>query len=89
MSLLDHPEAHALLADAEVSAGDVRGCRDHMTRFLNRYLPSFYRREQRGHAAAFVRGLERRAPRRSPPRPASPARISRTSSAPGPGTTTR
>jgi SRSO17 transposase len=57
MSLLDQPEAQALLADAEVSAGDVRGCRDHITRFLNRYLPLFYRQEQRGHAAAFVRGL--------------------------------
>ena len=56
MSLLDHPEAQALLADAEVSLGDVRGCRDHLTRFLKRYLPWFYRQEQRGHAAAFVRG---------------------------------
>lgn len=57
MSLLDHPEAQALLADAEVSADDVGGCRDHIARFLKRYLPLFYRREQRGHAAAFVRGL--------------------------------
>jgi SRSO17 transposase len=57
MSLLDHPEAQALLADAEVSPGDVRGCRDHLTRFLKRYLPLFYREEQRRHAAAFVRGL--------------------------------
>ena len=57
MSLLDRPEAQALLADAEVSAGDVRGCRDHITGFLKRYLPLFYRVEQRGHAAAFVRGL--------------------------------
>jgi SRSO17 transposase len=57
MSLLDAPEAQALLADAEVSPGDVRGCRDRMTRFLNRYLPLFYRAEQRGHAVAFVRGL--------------------------------
>jgi SRSO17 transposase len=57
MSLLDRPEAQALLADTEVSAGDVRGCRDHMTRFLKRYLPLFYREEQRGHAAAFIRGL--------------------------------
>ena len=57
MSLLDHPEAQALLADAEISPGDVRGCRDHITRFLKRYLPLFYRQEQRGHAAAFVRGL--------------------------------
>ena len=57
MSLLEQPEAQALLADAEVSAGDVRGCRDHIARFLKRYLPLFYREEQRGHAAAFVRGL--------------------------------
>jgi SRSO17 transposase len=57
MSLLDHPEAQVLLADAEVSPGDVRGCRDRITRFLKRYLPLFYREEQRGHAGAFVRGL--------------------------------
>ena len=65
MSLLDHPEAQALLADAEVSADDVRGCRDHITRFLKRYLPLFYRQEQRGHAAAFVRGLLSGLPRKS------------------------
>jgi SRSO17 transposase len=57
MSLLDHPEAQALLADAEVAPDDVRGCRDHITRFLKRYLPVFYREEQRGHAGAFVCGL--------------------------------
>ncbi|HSC58862.1 MAG TPA: IS701 family transposase [Gemmatimonadales bacterium] len=57
MSLLDHPEAQALLADAVVLPEDVRGLRDHLTRFLERYLPRFYRQEQRGHAAAFVRGL--------------------------------
>ncbi len=57
MSLLDQPEARALLADAEVSADDVRGCRDHITGFLKRYLPLFYREEQRKHAMAFVRGL--------------------------------
>jgi SRSO17 transposase len=57
MSLLDHPDAQALLADATVSAADVRGCRDRITRFLNRYLPLFYRQEQRDHAAAVVRGF--------------------------------
>jgi SRSO17 transposase len=57
MSLLDHPEAQTLLADAEVSPDDVRGCRGHLTRFLKRYLPLFYREEQREHAGAFVRGL--------------------------------
>ncbi len=57
MSLLDHPEAQSLLADAEVFPDGVRGCRDHITQFLKRYLPLFYREEQRGHAGAFVRGL--------------------------------
>jgi len=65
MSLLDHPEAQTLLADAEVSSADVRGCRDHITRFLKRYLPLFYREEQRGHAGAFVRGLLSGLPRKS------------------------
>jgi SRSO17 transposase len=57
MSLLDHPQAQALLADAEVSPDDVRGCADHLQRFLGRYLPLFAREEQRRHAGAFVRGL--------------------------------
>ncbi len=57
MSLLECPEAQALLADAEVSPGDVRGGRAHIAQFLKRYLPLFYRREQREHAATFVRGL--------------------------------
>lgn len=65
MSLLDHPEARALLADAEVSPADVRGCRDRLTRFLKRYLPLFRREEQRGHAGAFVRGLLSGLPRKS------------------------
>jgi len=57
MSLLDEPEAQDLLADAQVDPDALRGCRGRLTRFLERYLPLFYRREQRGHAAAFVRGL--------------------------------
>jgi len=57
MTILEHPEAVALLADATVSTEEVRACRDHLTRFLKRYLPGFYRQEQRGHASAFVRGL--------------------------------
>ncbi len=65
MSLLEHPEAQALLADADVSPADVRGCRDHITRFLKRSLPLFYREEQRGHAGAFVRGLLSGLPRKS------------------------
>ena len=65
MSLLDHPEARALLADAEMFPGDVRGCSNHITRFLKHYLQLFYRQEQRGHAAAFVRGLLSGLPRKS------------------------
>ncbi len=57
MSLLEHPEAVALLADATVSSDDVRDCRSHLAGFLKRYLPAFRRQEQRDHAAAFLRGL--------------------------------
>jgi SRSO17 transposase len=57
MSLLEHPQAVALLADAVVSTDDVRSCRGHLDRFLKRYLPKFQRQEQRGHAGAYVRGL--------------------------------
>ena len=57
MSLLAHPDALELLADATVSTDDVRECRAHLTRFLQRYLPLFRRSEQRAHLAAFVRGL--------------------------------
>ena len=57
MSLLDHPEARALLADAVVTPDQVRGCQDRLTAFLQRYLPRFYRLEQRAHAALVIRGL--------------------------------
>jgi SRSO17 transposase len=55
-SLLEHPEALALLADAEVSADDVRGCRVRLRRLLDRYLPLFYRQEQRELAEVVVQG---------------------------------
>src|SRR3954462_4250079 len=57
MSLLDHPEAQALLADATVTPDQVRGCQDRLTTFLKRYLPCFYRVEQRTHATLVIRGL--------------------------------
>jgi SRSO17 transposase len=57
MSLLDHPDAQALLADAAVTPDQVRGCQDRITSFLGRYLPRFYRVEQRTHAALVIRGL--------------------------------
>ena len=56
MSLLEHPMAQALLADAEVSAADVRGCRQRLQRFLQRYLPRFYRQEQRELAEVVLQG---------------------------------
>ncbi len=56
MDILDHPDAQALLADAELSATAVRSCADHLTAFLGRYLPLFHRHEQRGHADTILRG---------------------------------
>jgi len=56
MSLLDHPDAQALLKDATVSADTVRVCLDRLTGFLERYLPRFYRVEQRATATTVIRG---------------------------------
>jgi SRSO17 transposase len=56
MSLLEHPQAQALLDDAEVSAADVRGCQHRLQRFLQRYLPQFYREEQRELAEVVIQG---------------------------------
>lgn len=56
MSLLEHTEAQALLKDTEVSAVAVRGCRDRLALFLERYLPLFYREEQRELAEVVVQG---------------------------------
>ena len=57
MSLLEHPDAQALLADAVVTPEQVRSCQDRITTFLQRYLPRFYRVEQRAHATLVIRGL--------------------------------
>jgi SRSO17 transposase len=56
MSLLEHPSAQALLADAEVSAADVAGCRRRLHAFLRRYLPRFYRVEQHELALVVLQG---------------------------------
>ena len=56
MSLFDHPSAQALLADAEVSAVQVNGCRQRLERFLQRYLPRFYRVEQHELARVVLQG---------------------------------
>jgi SRSO17 transposase len=57
MSLLEHPQAQVLLADAEVTAGQVQGCRRRLERFLERYVPLFYRKEQGHNARIVVEGL--------------------------------
>lgn len=56
MSLLEHPLAQALLEDAEVTAAAVRSCKDRLSRYLQRYLPSFYREEQRELAKVVIQG---------------------------------
>ena len=64
MSLLDHPEAQALLDDAVVTPDAVRDRADRLTAFLEGYLPRFYRSEQRDTAALVIRrrlgGLDRK-----------------------------
>jgi SRSO17 transposase len=55
-SLLEHPQAQALLADAEVSPAAVRGCQGRLEHFLRRYLPCFYREEQRELAEVVLQG---------------------------------
>src|SRR3954452_14117868 len=56
MSLLDRPEARALLNDATVRAADVQACQHELTDFLKRYLPLFYRRELRELGPLVIRG---------------------------------
>jgi SRSO17 transposase len=55
-TLLERPEAQALLGDAELSAADVAACAERLTAFAQRYLPLFHRAEQRGHALTVLRG---------------------------------
>jgi SRSO17 transposase len=57
MSLLDRPDAQALLADAVLTPEAVRGCEGRLAQFLERYLPRFRRVEQRHNATLVLRGL--------------------------------
>ncbi|HMB04484.1 MAG TPA: IS701 family transposase [Isosphaeraceae bacterium] len=57
MSLLDQPEAQALLNDAVLTPEAVADCADCLTGFLQRYLPHFYRSEHRHNATLVIRGL--------------------------------
>jgi SRSO17 transposase len=56
-SILEHPEAQALLDQAILSAAAVRGCESRLGRFVQRYLPLFYRKEQRENAVTVIEGL--------------------------------
>src|SRR6185437_8538834 len=56
-SILEHPEAQALLEQATLSTPAVRGCQGRLMQFLQRYLPLFYRKEQRENAVIVVEGL--------------------------------
>ena len=55
-TILEHPTAQALLDDATLSAAAVAACRGRLTRFLQRYLPCFYRAEQRELARLVIEG---------------------------------
>src|SRR5260370_1456297 len=78
MDILEHADAQALLADAELSAAAVRSCANHLEAFVARYPPLFARKEQRNHArtllAGKLTGLQRKtaqpiATHAAPPRP--------------------
>jgi SRSO17 transposase len=56
-SILEHPEAQALLEQATLTPAGVRGCQTRLTGFLERYLPLFYRSEQRENATVVIEGL--------------------------------
>ena len=56
MSLLEHPKAQALLAEAELTVASVQSCDERLTQFIQRYLRLFSRKEQHGHALVVVQG---------------------------------
>jgi SRSO17 transposase len=55
-TILEHPAAQELLAQTEVEPSTVRRGAQHLSRFLQRYLPFFYRDEQRQHAELLLQG---------------------------------
>ena len=57
MSILEHPEALALLEQTVLSPQAVRGCESRLTRFMQRYVPRFFRKEQGQNAVIVVEGL--------------------------------
>jgi SRSO17 transposase len=55
-TILEHPEAQALLDQTDVAPKTVNSCSRHLTAFIQRYLPFFYRQEHRQHADTILRG---------------------------------
>src|SRR5438309_9604304 len=55
-TILKHPTARALLADATLSPATVSACCARLRQFLQRYLPLFYRDEQRELATVVIQG---------------------------------
>jgi SRSO17 transposase len=55
-TILEHPVAQELLAQTEVEPDTVRCCTRRLTHFIRRYLPFFYRDEQRQHAEVILKG---------------------------------
>jgi SRSO17 transposase len=55
-TILEHPAAQALLDQTVVEPATVNACSHHLTAFIQRYLPLFYRKEQREHADTILRG---------------------------------
>jgi SRSO17 transposase len=56
MTLLDQPQAQTLLQDAALRPADIAACAGQLHRFVQRYLPCFYREEQRRHARTILQG---------------------------------
>jgi SRSO17 transposase len=64
-SLLDHPQAKALLEETTVPPALIQSCAEDLHGFLQRYLPCFYREEQRGHAHTILQGKLRNLERKT------------------------
>jgi SRSO17 transposase len=56
MSILEHRKAKALLEEAVVSAETVAACTRRLTKFIERYLPLFMRKEHHQHARIVIQG---------------------------------
>src|SRR3954468_4310367 len=56
MTILEHPEAQALLEDAVLGVEQLQELAQRLKPFLERYLPLFQRSEQRAHAEHILQG---------------------------------